>query len=56
MTHVALPMMACEGDVRQKQSTGIALLNRYAILSAFYEASMGRKEETVSFKASIRKC
>ena len=56
MVLAILPMVACEGAARQKQSTGIALLNRYAIKEAFYEASMGQKEETVSFKVALRKC
>ena len=55
MAHLALPMMACEGADRQQKSTGIARLNRYAIKEGFYAASMGRKEETVPCKATLRK-
>ena len=53
--HVILPMMACEGAVRQKKSSGIALLNRYAILEAWYEESMGKREGTAPFKVTLPK-
>ena len=48
-------MMTCEGAVRQKKSSGIALLNRYAILEVWYEEDMGEIEETVPFKVSLIK-
>ena len=52
-THVALPMMTCDGAARQQESSGIALLNRYAILEVWYEEVMGKKEETAPFKAHL---
>ena len=53
MVLAILPMVACEGAARQKQSTGIALLNRYAIKDCLYETPMWAKAETVSFKLPL---